>query len=276
MERTLILYVPVIHKGYIDFLNDNAKRVSDVFIIDDNLLQELTNLKSNIAALDSQSAEAFLTALIRKKISTLSKENLPTLKGRKILLVQDEVSRKLHKKYLQNEDVEWASVFLRWDQDSISTENPTSDIPVSDNVFDKEMIQKAYTQAQQSSDWWRQVGGVLTKKGEILATGYNQGIPDDHEPYRVGAVRDFLQPGEKPELVNYIHAEQKIIAESARKGISLEGTSLYLTHFPCPVCAKLIAYSGIKNLYFSEGWSVLDGQNTLNSANVKLSRVPRK
>ncbi|MBL7150255.1 MAG: hypothetical protein ISS84_01385, partial [Candidatus Pacebacteria bacterium] len=49
--------------------------------------------------------------------------------------------------------------------------------------------------------------------------------------------------------------------------------TLYLTHFPCSVCAKLIAYSGIKNLYFSEGASNLDGKKILELVGVKITRV---
>jgi len=61
-----------------------------------------------------------------------------------------------------------------------------------------------------------------------------------------------------------------LIAEAAKRGISLEGTNLYVTDFPCPPCAKLIARSGITRLYFSRGYAVLDGESTLKNKGVEL------
>ena len=66
----------------------------------------------------------------------------------------------------------------------------------------------------------------------------------------------------------------EIIGEAAKKGISLEGASLYVTHFPCAVCAKFVAYSGIKKVYFREGTSTLDGKAILESADINIVRVP--
>jgi dCMP deaminase len=45
---------------------------------------------------------------------------------------------------------------------------------------------------------------------------------------------------------------------------------LYVTVFPCPPCAKLIAYSGIKNVYCGGGYGVLDGEDILKSRGVKV------
>jgi dCMP deaminase len=60
------------------------------------------------------------------------------------------------------------------------------------------------------------------------------------------------------------------VAEAAAKGVSLEGGSLYVNIFPCPPCAKLIAYSGIKNLYYSGGYGALDGESVLKAKGVKI------
>jgi len=272
MKRDLILYIPVLHKGYLDVLKKQKDHIAEVYLIENAFLQELTGLKPDIAAFDIPTTQLFLKALGIQNVSLFSKEGISSITSRKILLIQDEVSRNLYERYLRNADVEWLSVFLRWDRDSILTEMPVDDILISDDPLHREMIKRAYTEAQKSSDWWRQVGAVLVRDGKSIATAYNQGVPSDHTAYQVGAIRDLLKPGEKPELVNYIHAEQKIIAEAAKSGIPLDGSSLYLTHFPCPVCAKLIAYAGIQKLYFSEGSSALDGRTSLESANVELIR----
>ena len=65
-------------------------------------------------------------------------------------------------------------------------------------------------------------------------------------------------------------AEAQLVAAAAKQGISLEGASMYVTTFPCPPCAKLVAYSGIKKLYYADGYGVLDGERVLKSQGVEI------
>ncbi|MBI1971243.1 MAG: hypothetical protein HYS52_00110 [Candidatus Wildermuthbacteria bacterium] len=273
-KKTLILHIPVIHRGYLDFLRSRSKGIEHVYLIDQELLEGLTKYKPDIASLDVDTVKELLEKFGFRSISILSKTNINELKGKGILLIQDEVSRNLYEQYLKDQKVEWASVFLRWDSDSVVTETPPENISVSKEPFDIEMMREAHKEAEKSGDWWRQVGGVAVKDGKIVLRAYNQGVPADHTPYQVGMVRDFFKAGERQELSNTIHAEQKLIAEAAKRGISFEGTSLYLTHFPCAVCAKMIAYSGISVLYFREGASTLDGKKILESAGITLFYIP--
>jgi dCMP deaminase len=64
-----------------------------------------------------------------------------------------------------------------------------------------------------------------------------------------------------------------LIAEAAREGISTKGAVVYVTDFPCPPCAKLIAGAGISRLYFRTGYAVLDGEDVLAEAGVEVVRV---
>jgi dCMP deaminase len=43
-----------------------------------------------------------------------------------------------------------------------------------------------------------------------------------------------------------VHAEQNAICDAARRGVSLEGATIYITHFPCINCAKILAATGIR------------------------------
>ena len=272
-EKFLVLHIPVVHRGYLDLFKSTIGAVSAVYVIDEKLLEELAEFKPDIASLATAEAENILKNLGFQNIRTLSLKNISELKNKRILLIQDEISKHLSSKYLQGENIEWVSVFLRWDKSKVLAEMPLQNVRVSDNSFDIAIMKEAYKEAQKSGDWWRQVGAVLVNEGQIVFRAYNQGLPSDHTPYQVGNVRDFFQAGEKQELANTIHAEQKIIAEAAKKGIALEGTAIYVTHFTCPVCAKSIAFSGIKNVYFSEGASALDGKKILESAGVKITQV---
>jgi len=272
-EKNLIIHVPVLHKGYLDFFSQNSNRISRIYLIAEGLLEELSEFKPDIASIDTKTAKDLLEKLGFQNVLVLNLDNIGELKGKDIILVQDEISRNLFEKYLKEENVEWASVFLRWDKSSILSELPTDKIRKSAEAFDVEMIKEAYKEAEKSSDWWRQIGAVLVRDKKILARSYNQGVPNDNSPYQLGSARDLFKAGEKQEFSPTIHAEQKIIAEAARDGIQLKGASLYLTHFPCPVCSKLIASAGVKDLYFVEGSANLDGQRVLESVGVSLIYV---
>ncbi len=84
------------------------------------------------------------------------------------------------------------------------------------------------------------VGCVIVSSGEhqnrIIAAGYNgflAGVP--HK----SCVRDGHE-------VATVHAEQNAIADAARRGVSLNGATAYITHFPCINCTKLLIAAGIK------------------------------
>ena len=273
LEKILILHIPVIHKGYLDFFKRIEGETSNIYLIDEELQEELSEIKPDIASIDSKTVKELLNKIGFENILIFSKSNIEEIRGKEIVLIQNEISRNLYEKYLKGEKVEWESVFLRWDKNQVLAELPTEDIPISKEPFDTDKMKEAYKEAEKSSDWWRQIGAVLVKNRKIIARSYNQGVPNDNTPYQLGSIRDLFKAGEKQDFSPTIHAEQKLISEAAKNGIQLQGTTLYLTHFPCSVCAKLIAYSGIKNLYFSEGASNLDGKKILELVGVKITRV---
>jgi dCMP deaminase len=93
----------------------------------------------------------------------------------------------------------------------------------------------------------RRVGAILVKDRRILATGYNgapAGLPHCVE---AGCIRERLQvpSGERHELCRGIHAEQNAIIQSANYGTGISGSTIYTTHHPCSVCAKMIINAGI-------------------------------
>ncbi|OGZ35596.1 MAG: hypothetical protein A3A94_02120 [Candidatus Portnoybacteria bacterium RIFCSPLOWO2_01_FULL_43_11] len=272
-KKNLILHISVIHKGYLDFFKKNLNKISNIYIIDEKLQKELLEIKPDIASLDVDTVRDLLDKIGFKNILVLSKNNFKKLGDREIILIQDEISRNLAQKYLRGKKIEWQSVFLRWDKELVLTQKPLKDIISSKNSFDIKTMKEAYRESERSSDWWRQIGAVLVKNKKIILWGNNKDLPSDHTPYQVGEVRDFFKAGERHDLASTIHAEENIVAQAAKKGISLKGTSLYVTTFPCPVCAKLIALSGIKNIYFAEGGSNFDARKVLEAVGIKITRV---
>lgn len=100
--------------------------------------------------------------------------------------------------------------------------------------------------AQRSSCLRANVGAVAVRDGRIVATGYvgaPKGLP---HCYEVGCELEYGH------CVRTIHAEANLIAWAARVGIELLDTSIYSTHAPCRVCARLLANAGIRELTYNE------------------------
>jgi dCMP deaminase len=98
----------------------------------------------------------------------------------------------------------------------------------------------------------RQVGAVVVKNRQILATGYN-GVPRGIEHCDVrGCLRDQLgiPSGERYELCRGLHAEQNAIIQAAYHGVAVNESELFSTLQPCVTCAKMIINAGITAVYF--------------------------
>ncbi|MFC1982961.1 cytidine/deoxycytidylate deaminase family protein [Chloroflexota bacterium] len=92
------------------------------------------------------------------------------------------------------------------------------------------------------------VGAVAVRNKHILATGYN-GAPSGHKDcLELGCLRDELNipSGTRHEICRGIHAEQNVIIQASLHGVSLEGSTIYCTHTPCILCAKMLTNAKIK------------------------------
>jgi dCMP deaminase len=114
---------------------------------------------------------------------------------------------------------------------------------------------------------------VVVKDGVVIARKHNHHVPSEHMPYVNGDPRDVIKSGTLNLVYSSLHAEQTIIAESARDGVSLKGTDIYLNDFPCPLCAKLMASAGIKRCFFKAGSTWLDAESVLHAAGVEIVLV---
>ncbi len=98
----------------------------------------------------------------------------------------------------------------------------------------------------------RQVGAVLVKNRQILATGYN-GVPRGlrHCDER-GCLRDELgiPSGERHELCRGLHAEQNAIIQAAYHGVAISGAEVFCTLQPCAACAKMLVNAGVVAVHF--------------------------
>jgi dCMP deaminase len=129
---------------------------------------------------------------------------------------------------------------------------------------------EAVRQAGYSSDWWRQVGAVAVRDGVLLGVAHNEHRPSEYSPYINGDPRNDFSRGVRADLSTALHAEAALIAAAARAGTSLDGADLYVSTFPCPACARLIAEAGFRRCFFAGPYALLDGDTVLRAAQVEL------
>ena len=81
-----------------------------------------------------------------------------------------------------------------------------------------------------------------------------------------------IESGTRQEVCYAIHAEQNAIVQAAKMGVSLEGATIYITHQPCSMCARMIINSGIKRIVYLEGYPDEFSLELLESANIVLEK----
>jgi dCMP deaminase len=82
----------------------------------------------------------------------------------------------------------------------------------------------------------------------MLATGYNGAAAGLADCLELGCLRDELgiASGTRQEVCRGIHAEQNVIIQASLHGVSLEDSTIYCTHSPCVLCAKMLVNAKIK------------------------------
>ena len=142
--------------------------------------------------------------------------------------------------------------------------------------WDEYFMEMAELTAKRSTCMRRHVGAVIVKDRHAIATGYN-GAPSGimHCEERGGCIRQQLNvpSGQRHELCMALHAEQNAIIQAAVMGNSVEGGTIYITHQPCAICAKMILNAGIKRIVIKEGYPDELAASILDEAGLKVERL---
>lgn len=109
------------------------------------------------------------------------------------------------------------------------------------------------------------VGAIIVKHGSILAHGWN-GTPSG---FHTNCCE--LEDGSTNPFV--LHAEQNVLVKMAKSTESIQGADLFCTHSPCPDCAKLLAQSGIRCVYYKIDYRKSEGIKVLLDLGVKVERI---
>jgi dCMP deaminase len=114
--------------------------------------------------------------------------------------------------------------------------------------IDEYLLKIAAVVAERSTCRRHHVGAVAVKDKHILATGYNGAPSGLKDCLELGCLRDELgiESGTRQEICRGIHAEQNVIVQASLHGVSLEGSTIYCTHSPCVLCAKMLVNAKIK------------------------------
>ena len=272
-KTAIVTYVPVIHAGYVQLFGKYPE--ADLVIVDKKLLAaKFRSIQKDIRALATTQLIKSLKALFpdRKIIHLRNSVDLGDYE--QIIMPEDEISDWLEVEFFSGRKIKHDSIFLRWGEAKTKQKNDVdTDGEVTSDELHQRLMGEVAQEAQKSSDWWRQTAAAVAKDGQLIAIAHNQHVPSDQNQYVLGDPRANFSRGEAVEVSTSLHAEEAVIAKAAAEGISLQGADLYATTFPCPFCARLIAYSGVKRLFYKEGYSMLDGVELMKSRGIELIKV---
>ncbi len=273
MPPVIVAYIPVLHEGY-RRLFERHPDAKELCIFGDEVIASHEHLVKDIRRLDPKLIQLSIAAWGRfEHVSILDAPCRERLRDTRTPLVvsDDDVSTEFVRNYFSHNPVDVDTIFLRWDKHtSIAPVQVSPDVEMSDAAFDQDMLNVAIEEGNKSRDWWRRIGAIAVKDGALLLRSHNHYVPSDYIAYDEGDPRSNFTSGVHFESSLALHAEAGLVAQAANKGISLAGADIYTDTFPCPPCAKQLAYAGIKRLFYRTGYNVLDGERVLRSQGVQI------
>ena len=109
-----------------------------------------------------------------------------------------------------------------------------------------------------------QVGCLLVKDNRIISQGYNGFLPGC--PH-ISIVRDNHEQAT-------LHAEQNALIDCAKRGVTCKGSSVYVTHYPCIICCRLLLAAGVKDIKYLNDYKNDDlVKKFADDVNVTLNKI---
>lgn len=141
---------------------------------------------------------------------------------------------------------------------------------------DHKFLNKLKITGEKSTCLRAKVGAIAVRDGRVLATGDNS----PHKCYDckiIGCIRDIQQipSGQKREVCYGLCAEQRLLANAGKNGVTLKGATMYVTSHPCRICEGLLAETGIKRVVYIKGYpDVIPVYDTLKDFGVEVVHAP--
>ncbi|RLJ00063.1 MAG: cytidine deaminase [Candidatus Aenigmatarchaeota archaeon] len=145
--------------------------------------------------------------------------------------------------------------------------------PTNDEYF----MKMAHLVSERSTCLRRKVGAVIVADKRVLTTGYNgapKGLPHCEE---TGCIRQQqnVPSGQRHELCRGVHAEQNAIIQAAVFGVSVKNATIYITNYPCSVCAKLLLNAGISEVVYEGEYKDDLAIELLDQGNIQVRNYKR-
>ncbi|HUY62726.1 MAG TPA: hypothetical protein VMV50_02985 [Candidatus Paceibacterota bacterium] len=288
--KILILYMPVLHAGYLKLFDEVKPKL--VALITEDVLRDLPEglayiaKKDIIRAVPAETMSHSIRSLLGMRFSVVLAEprylsRLADDARARIVMPEEDVSTAIAEKYFGGSDritfVVPSAPRLRYHRDNVEEKKllvPERRIALTG--LDREMMARAEGVAPRSPDWWRQVGGVMRLADGRSIVAFNELQPHEQIAATFGDPRSIFKSGVRTELSSAEHVEHILIGEAARRGICTEGSQLYITDFPCLACARLSIRSGVKCVFYGKpSYGLLDADSEFRNANVELVEVVR-
>ena len=276
-DLTVVAHVACPHGGYLKFFE--TYRGASLYVLDEEVIADFPSITKHLPGVLPAQAVSMIQALdIFATVDLIDKEGLKALSGQKIVMPDEDISHVIAGIFLPNDTVRFdGSWKLRYDWKATHHQkSPEGEVEITEDELHVALMGAAFKESLRSPDWWRQVGAVLAREGEILLAAHNTHMPTEHSLYVFGDPRSQFSAGEKIDMSAALHAEVGIISAAASRGIVMKGCDLYVTTFPCPPCAYACAESGIRRLFYRDGYSLIAGGDALRSRGVELIRVQTK
>ena len=142
--------------------------------------------------------------------------------------------------------------------------------------IDEYFLKIASVVAERSTCLRHHVGAVAVRDKHILSTGYNGAAAGVKDCLELGCLRDELgiESGTRHEICRAIHAEQNVIIQAALHGVSLSGATIYCTHSPCILCAKMLVNARIARFVTYGKYSEEEFRSLFAEAGIEFEALP--
>ena len=278
--KILIAYVPVYDEGYRQFIEQSGAQ--ELYLLGRSVTRGVKSVDRDMRAIDPMTLACMLDQTkelipLKGGVMMAGPRTLRRLAGRKgveFVFPDEDVSRRIAKRFFSGRHVTFKSAALRWDGiRAFKKLPPDEDVIVSSSEVARKFLRRTEKLAERSSDWARQIGLIAVMKDGKRFAVFNEHVPPRTQ-YVNGDPRSNFEPGEMIECSTALHCERALIAEAAsRKGMSLRGASVFVTTFPCVDCARQLGKAKVRNVYFKDGYANLNGRQVLRDDNVRVIRV---
>ncbi len=178
------------------------------------------------------------------------------------------VERDFIKKEVQTSSYQIQNIVKRF------TDSKTTEV-VSNLEIDEYFMKKAQEESNFST-CRRHVGAVFVKDEKILVTGYNgapNGVKSCQELDGCMREKDNIKSGTMQEHCKAIHAEQRAITKAAKEGISISDSTLYVTTYPCSICARMLIDLGVKEIVYDGDYFDKVSHDLIEESDIPIRKV---